>query len=544
MESKSNMSTILAQYKIKTTDGVYQPVYLETVSSSVLHENTKLDTVLGNITTRLEYLEKEIGSGDNDGGDNDGEITSEMLDLISTIYKYDAYEVIDGAKGNNYFYFYYYQEQLFFEKGQYVQLIDDWYATNTSPFYRVENVEYVGINTTITVDDIYCWKITIDQNLDMNYGRTVNIYKLKYEYESNYKTMTAIIDLSNSNPDTCITYADDAETMTAKSEEWDEFFGHYPVLFQNGVEANRLNPNNFTEYESGLSATITSTSGSDVMIAFPRRGLTIKTSDNKVYISMTDAQNDPTFEYNAHTRGTTDKDRFYLGAYKGYAYASNLYSLSGKSPAVSQTIGTFRTCAQNKGSGYELFAFYQLTYIQCMYILKYKSLNSQTALGQGYTASSNSAKINTGGTNAKGMDFGETTGTLQMKLFGLEDFWGNVYDWIDGLYCDSSFNILTGNDGFNNTGSGYTNNGKIGPTSSVSGYMSTPIGTTKGGFIPKACSGSSTTYFSDYAYCYSSYLPIFGGYWSYGAHAGAFRLSVSCSASHSSSSIGARLMYL
>jgi hypothetical protein len=179
-----------------------------------------------------------------------------------------------------------------------------------------------------------------------------------------------------------------------------------------------------------------------------------------------------------------------------------------------------------------------------MYILKYKSLNSQTALGQGYTASSNSAKINTGGTNAKGMDFGETTGTLQMKLFGLEDFWGNVYDWIDGLYCDSSYNILTGNDGFNNTGSGYTNNGNGGLTSSRSGYMKVPMGSTKTGFIPKTCGGSSTTYFSDYAYCYFSYLPVFGGDWNDGASAGAFLLDVSFSASHSSSAIGARLMYL
>ena len=51
-----------------------------------------------------------------------------------------------------------------------------------------------------------------------------------------YKKMTVNIDLSNSNPSTSITYADDAVGMTAGSSEWDEFLGHYPVLFKDGAE--------------------------------------------------------------------------------------------------------------------------------------------------------------------------------------------------------------------------------------------------------------------------------------------------------------------
>jgi hypothetical protein len=354
--------------------------------------------------------------------------------------------------------------------------------------------------------------------------------------------MTAVIDLSNSNPATCVSYADDALEMTAKSSEWDDWFGHYPCLFKNGGEVGRLNKDNFSFYESGAYADIVSGDAGDVMIAFPRRGLKIETVDNKVYISMTNGANEEGFEYNAHTRGTTNKEMFYLGAYKGYTLDSKLRSLSGQSPTVSQTIGTFRTQAQANGTGYEQFAFYQLTYIQCMFILKYKSLNSQTALGQGYVGGS--AKQNTGATDSNGMDYGSTSTTSRVKLFGLEDFWGNVRDWIDGLYCNSSYNILTGNDGFNNTGSGYTNNGNGGLTSSRSGYMKVPMGSTKTGFIPKTTGGSSTTYFSDFAFCNSSYLPAFGGYWGNGSNAGAFSLSVRYSASVSDSDFGARLMFL
>lgn len=124
-----------------------------------------------------------------------------------------------------------------------------------------------------------------------------------------YKKMTAIIDLSNSNPATCVTYADDAVGMTAGDSAWDEFFGHYPVLLKNGVEVGKLNPNNFDQFEDGTTADISSGNAGDAMIAFPRRGLTITTSGTKITISMTDDPDNADFEYNAHTRGTTPKDK-------------------------------------------------------------------------------------------------------------------------------------------------------------------------------------------------------------------------------------------
>ena len=77
----------------------------------------------------------------------------------------------------------------------------------------------------------------------------------------------AIIDLSNSNPATCVTYADDAVGMTAGDSAWDEFFGHYPVLLKNGVEVGKLNPNNFDQFEDGTTADISSGNAGDAMIA-------------------------------------------------------------------------------------------------------------------------------------------------------------------------------------------------------------------------------------------------------------------------------------
>lgn len=357
-----------------------------------------------------------------------------------------------------------------------------------------------------------------------------------------YRVMTVRIDLSNSNPANCCTYQDDAAGMTPKSAVWDDFFGHYPVLFKNGAEVGRLKKTDFSKFESGGTADITSGNAGDVMIAFPRRGIKINTSGNILTVSMTDDPDRAGFSYLAHTRGSKRKEKFYLGAYKGYHDGSKLRSLSGKTPTSNQTIGTFRGYARNNGAGYDQAAFHQLTFRQVMYLLKYRNLNSQEALGKGYSEG-NSAVTITGGTNTRGMDFGETTGKVQMKLFGLEDFWGNIREWVDGLFCNSNREILIGTDGFNDTGAGYNNYGK-GADQNIGGYLSKVQGTSEKGFIAKEVSGSQTTFFSDYAHLGAGYLPYFGGSWSDGAYAGAFYLYVYYSASTADSGLSARLMYL
>jgi hypothetical protein len=188
-----------------------------------------------------------------------------------------------------------------------------------------------------------------------------------------------------------------------------------------------------------------------------------------------------------------------------------------------------------------MLSFYPLTLIQCLYLIKYKNLDSQTALGQGYTGGS--AAQSTGATNTAGMCYGSTSTTSRVKLFGLEDFWGNVWEWIDGLVTNSTRDILTATTNFNNDGTGYTNNGQ-GATTDIGNYMSKPQGTTKTGFIAKEVTGSATTHFCDFADLYTSCIALFGGDWGGGSSAGAFRLDVSYSADTSGAAIAARLMYL
>ena len=359
----------------------------------------------------------------------------------------------------------------------------------------------------------------------------------------NYNKYTVKIDTSNSNPSSCCTYADDAAGMTKGSSAWDDIFGYKPCVMYNGSVQGYLNPSNFAYYTSGSSAPIT-TVGYDVMIEFPRRGLNISTSGNIITITLTDNPNDSSFGYYAHKRGSTSKNYFYYGAYAAYISRSKVYSSSDKTPTRSTTLTNFISYAQSRGSGYEIIGFYQWTYILALYVLKYGNLNSQAALGQGYTGGSSAQT--TGVCNTKGMNYGNTSSsTDRVKLFGIEDMWGNIWQWMCGLYCVGSTCYTTTNNFGTNTSSSYWENTSIStPTYNNSGYITKIQGTTLGGFIPQGFSGSTTTYFSDYGLLHFGYFPNVGGHWNDGAYAGVFCCYVPYSVSASDSRIGSRLMYL
>lgn len=345
--------------------------------------------------------------------------------------------------------------------------------------------------------------------------------------------MTAVIDQTNSNPLTCISYADDARKMEKGSLKWDNFFKTKLVLFKDGKEVRDLEDNELSSLKP---------EDGDVMVKFRRLGLNIKTVEDKIYITMTDNPDDPNFKYYAHTRGTERREAFYLGAYLGYEENGKLRSIKDVMPTASKTVGAFRTLAQANGKGYEQFAFYQLVFLQAMYVLKYGNLDSQTAIGKGLTGGS---YTNTGTTNGKGIDFGSTDATLQMRFQYLEDFYGNKYQWIDGVQSGGSSNMMTTTDNFNDERKDYESY-PLGFSGNIYQYPRKVQGTSELGFIIKENGASQTTYFCDYQDVYgnSIKLPCFGGNCSGGASAGAFYFCCYYSASNSSASVGSRLMFL
>lgn len=348
-----------------------------------------------------------------------------------------------------------------------------------------------------------------------------------------YKIMTAVIDQSNSNPLTCITYEDDAKFMEKGSKDWDDFFGAKLVLFKDGKEVRDLKDeelNSLTEADG------------DVMVKFKRMGLNIKTVGEKVYVSMTDNPDNADFKYYAHTRGEERREAFYLGAYLGYEKDGKLRSVTGQKPLENISITDARTKSQANGKGYEACGFYQLTFLQAMYVLKYGNLDSQTALGKGLTSGSKSSTNTTGATNGKSVDFGTTNGLEQMRFQYIEDFYGNRFWAVDGVATDNACTIFTSTDNFNNSRTGYMDTKTKGLDNG--GWLKKVFGTSELGFLGKEFGGSQSTYYSDYLNIRSNYFLFFGGFAYGGADAGAFSCLLYCGASERDWYLGGRLMFL
>lgn len=359
-------------------------------------------------------------------------------------------------------------------------------------------------------------------------------------------TYTIKIDLTNSNPSSCCSYEDDAVGMTAGSDDWDSmpiFKDIKPCVFKDGEVNYYLNPNDFTLKEDETAAVLTGADG-DVMIEFPKFAFKIETdtANNILTVSITNNKNvvanDNTYKYYAFARDSIgDLDHFYYGAFKGSLDSDGkLRSVSGATPTNNKTLAAFEATAQLNGTNYHIVNYFQLVALQCLYLIKYKNLDGQTALGYGYVGGS--AAQTTGATITKGMYYGSTSSqTDRVKFAGVEDFWGNIWERIDGFVTTSSWDIQT-------KVAGQTFTYDTGVSSDIYGYTSKVSGTTESGFKSIGYSGSETTYWSDYGALYDACILHFGGVWSGGLMAGPFRLNADVAASAAFSDVGVRLSHI
>ena len=92
---------------------------------------------------------------------------------------------------------------------------------------------------------------------------------------------------------------------------------------------------------------------------------------------------------------------------------------------------------------------------------------------------------------------------------------------------------------FSGTGVGYITAAT--GLSTGSGYFTKIVGDNNSGFCPQSFSGSATTYYSDYGYVYSGYVPYFGGYRTNTSNAGAFYLNFNNNATNTNANRCSRL---
>ena len=441
---------------------------------------------------------------------------------------------------------------------------------DSDPVYRVtEALNSSGV-ATLSLDQTGEYELSynnpqVKSNIYVN-ATIPKIYSVGGFWFENV-TYTLNIDTTNSNTETACTYADDALGMTKGSSAWDTMpvFKHIrPCVFQSGQVQYYLNPDNWNEkFGTNEASDLTGADG-DVMIEVPKFAYKIKTENNIITVSVstnpTVIANDSDYTYDAFSRlEEGDLNYFYKGAFKGSLDGDGkLRSLPGFLPANNKNIGKFREAAQLNGAHYQQSTYAQLKALQCLYLIKYGDRNGQNVVGRGVVSTSaayvtgyNTTSLDSisseNSTLTFGMTFGTTVNsTTHMRLFGIEDFWGCIWEWVDGLTTDASWNIITSWNSFSNEGIPATSvSTASGLTANSNGYIKDVAGNTAAGFMPVLMTGgSSSTYWADNGTLSASRVLRFGGVWGDGDKAGPFYLTASHSASSAVASVGARLSYV
>lgn len=423
------------------------------------------------------------------------------------------------------------------------------YTATTDSNGRAQKELAVG-NYTISVGSISGYTTPNAQTVQGDANET-NYVSMNYVPSS--VTYGVKIDLTDSNPETSVTYTDDAVGFSKSYMDfandafvWGSWQNKFPFnqvkpcLFKNGAVVKYLNPNNYAQDTEGNAVDITGPEG-DVMIEIPKIYYKLHKDENYQYIQISDTRQEG-FCCLAHTYKGVEKDKVYIGAYQAYNESSKARSISGVSATGSVSMNNWRTYSQANGAGYEQFYWHLLVLLECLFVIQFKNLDSQTALGYGWC--NQSGYSTGGGLNEKGMYYG-TAASGQMKFMGIEDFYGSRRTWIDGTYTSGTklkiADVTSPEMAYNGSGTNYIEAGDVGSTGS--GYLKSIIGTNEGGFAPTNKSGSASTYYCGYSYFHSGYVLNFGGSRSHATDAGAFFLYFGNDAAYTSAVIGGRLAF-
>ena len=370
---------------------------------------------------------------------------------------------------------------------------------------------------------------------------------------------TIIIDNGADGYPAAIEYADDCFGFTEANGsdlgDWantrlvQEYFRPCVIKPEDSAPAYYLQKNNRTLKEDGTPAVLTGEDG-DVMIEVKKLYGRFQSHGNSLKISIANnvKEGEDWGWFCFNDVSGSEKDVVYRGVYKaGLLHGGGVMrSVSGVAPFVSQTRNTMREYARVRGAGYHQNNFYMLLLWQVMYLLLYRNRNSQVALGQGRTSPSNTAAADTGWSNTRPFCWGDQGGQNGVVFLGVEDFYGNVWEWVDGCCLVNGVYRLTRDPAkYNDTGYEYEIGRPSGLTSNDNNkYITKVSGSKETGLLPTAAfGGSSNTYWCDNMWINDDgeHVVYFGGAWADAAKAGAFCWHLYDAASSSNAYVGSRL---
>ena len=252
--------------------------------------------------------------------------------------------------------------------------------------------------------------------------------------------------------------------------------------------------------------------------------------------------------------GSGERDTVYVGRY--HCAASTYKSTSGVLPAGNMTRAEFRTAIAGLHTKAWQYDFAMWWTINMLYLVEFADWNSQAKIGGGCSEgeSTSSAVYNMGTTDNMPYHTGTVASSIGATVYGanqyrhIENLWGNVRDWIDGIYFSDRTIYAIKNPANFSDDTGGTN---VGTRANANGVVTEWTAPSASGFeyalYPAAVTTDNNyeTYDCDFSGYNASGVVLFGGgSYSQSQSFGAFCLYGNSAASSKNASIGSRLQKL
>ena len=368
---------------------------------------------------------------------------------------------------------------------------------------KINGTQYTWSGTPIKV------KIAFDQSYTIEFSRIADCFTpAKQTITASQVTRTVIgsyeplpeglvlIDQSVKDPTTMISGDINSSVIQAIRAGSHRYLGKYTADGQ--MTLCQLDDADSTKYADGTDAVLTGAEG-DVFMKMPDfwyRAVEVGTDMWGIQFQL-----GSTSPGNGWIKWDTNA---LIGVYEAYSTGSKLYSRSGVSSSGSISQANFKAYARARGTGFQIVDWQMHCVMAILYYAEYGHTNCQEKIGAGTSSSSKQC----GQTNACGMndtkgtspvsglnDAGVDGNTQSINFWGLENWWGNKYEWIDNVVVDAYEWKITEPDGTVRTpGKAYTSNN----------YITKMMFGDRCDLIPTAASGSETTGFCDYYYGSSS----------------------------------------
>lgn len=294
-----------------------------------------------------------------------------------------------------------------------------------------------------------------------------------------------------------------------------------PVMMKyDGTIDYELNPDDYTKKKDGKASDVANSSyEGNAMALIPTCWVKRWQDDTCEYFQVCNIQLTEDFKAYAHQREDGSiMEWFARSIYDGANVSSKIRSISGLTPCNTVAGNTQLAYAQANGALWECDTWSRVALIWDL--LRLMSLNDdvQTAYGYGYyTGMSQASHLKKSGTgNTKGQFYGKHANDV-VKVFHIENFWGNIWKLMQGLiYNTTGKYAVKMHRPYSTTGSGYDAM-TFGISGTNGGYQSAHnMG--KYGLLPTTVSGSDSTYIPDGCWWNTSQQNFarFGGFGSNG----------------------------